>query len=311
MNIGLIGAGAIGTAIARALSRSGMKISIANSRGPASLAGLVAELGPLARAVTVKEAAQADLVFLAVNWSRIPAALEGLGSWEGRILVDANNPIEAPAWTVLERSGRRSGAGRARRQGFQPLAASTADGRPACRRRAAGAVSCWRRSPGQERGGQSGRAPGLWRHRSRRPGGEWSPDPVPRRCPDCAQPGQVRVGTAMWRTVRFRAANVLPHATWTGWPLAISTFARLFQAHRRRQCHAASRALQHWTAWIRLQHRHQGCAWHSCRRVLWRTVKGNERRAPVREWLFQPCSCERLVAGSSWSKIRHVVVACA
>lgn len=67
MNIGLIGAGAIGTAIARALSRSGMKISIANSRGPASLAGLVAGLGPHARAVTVKEAAQADMVFLAVN----------------------------------------------------------------------------------------------------------------------------------------------------------------------------------------------------------------------------------------------------
>ena len=108
MNIGLIGAGAIGTAIARALSRSGMKISIANSRGPASLAGLVAELGPLARAVTVKEAAQADLVFLAVNWSRIPAALEGLGSWEGRILVDANNPIEAPAFQPVDLHGLSS-----------------------------------------------------------------------------------------------------------------------------------------------------------------------------------------------------------
>jgi hypothetical protein len=65
MNIGIIGAGAIGAAIARALSRSGIDASIANSRGPASLAGLVTELGPRIKAVTVREAAQADLLFLA------------------------------------------------------------------------------------------------------------------------------------------------------------------------------------------------------------------------------------------------------
>lgn len=108
MNIGIIGAGAIGTAIARALSRSGIAASIANSRGPASLAGLVAELGPGIKAATVEEAAQADLVFLAVNWSRIPALLDGLGPWNGRILVDANNPIEAPAFRPFDLDGRSS-----------------------------------------------------------------------------------------------------------------------------------------------------------------------------------------------------------
>lgn len=102
MNIGIIGAGAIGAAIARALSRSGIDAWIANSRGPASLAGLVAELGPRIKAVTAREAAQAELVFLAVNWSKIPSALDGLGPWEGRILVDANNPIEAPAFRPFD-----------------------------------------------------------------------------------------------------------------------------------------------------------------------------------------------------------------
>jgi len=105
MNIGIIGAGAIGTAIARTLSRAGINTLIANSRGPASLAGLVAELGPRVRAATVAQAAQADLVFLAVNWSRIPAALDGLGSWEGRILVDTNNPIEAPTFRPFDLGG--------------------------------------------------------------------------------------------------------------------------------------------------------------------------------------------------------------
>jgi hypothetical protein len=102
MNISIIGAGAIGSAIARALSRSDIDVSIANSRGPASLAGLAAELGPRIKPVTVREAAQADLVFLAVNWSKIPAALDGLGPWNGRILVDANNPIEAPAFRAID-----------------------------------------------------------------------------------------------------------------------------------------------------------------------------------------------------------------
>lgn len=105
MKIGIIGAGAIGTAIARTLSRAGIDSLIANSRGPASLAGLVAELGPRVSAATVAQAAQADLVFLAVNWSKIPAALDGMGPWEGRILVDTNNPIEAPTFRPLDLGG--------------------------------------------------------------------------------------------------------------------------------------------------------------------------------------------------------------
>lgn len=105
MSIGIIGAGAIGAAIARALARSGIEATIANSRGPASLAALVEELGPKLRAGTVREAAQAELVFLAVNWSKIPAALDGLGPWDGRILVDANNPIEAPAFRPFDLGG--------------------------------------------------------------------------------------------------------------------------------------------------------------------------------------------------------------
>jgi hypothetical protein len=55
MSIGIIGAGALGAAIARALARSGIEATIANSRGPASLSALVEELGPELRAGTVRE----------------------------------------------------------------------------------------------------------------------------------------------------------------------------------------------------------------------------------------------------------------
>jgi predicted dinucleotide-binding enzyme len=110
MKIAIIGAGAIGTAIARSLSRAGIAASIANSRGPASLAALVKELGPHITAVSAQEAAQADLVFLAVNWSKIPAAVRELGPWNGRIVVDANNPIEAPTFKPYDLGGKASSA---------------------------------------------------------------------------------------------------------------------------------------------------------------------------------------------------------
>ncbi|MGF6171650.1 putative dinucleotide-binding enzyme [Pseudomonas moraviensis] len=81
MNISIIGTGSIGTAIARLLINAGLSVSLANSRGPQSLADLVGELGPLAQAVTAQQASQADIVFLAVNWSKfpMPCAISGLG----------------------------------------------------------------------------------------------------------------------------------------------------------------------------------------------------------------------------------------
>lgn len=106
--IGIIGSGNIGSAIARTLARAGVEATIANSRGPASLEPLVTQLGPVIRASTREQAATADLVFVAVNWSKLPAALADLPPWHGRIVVDANNPIEAPLFKAIELNGRAS-----------------------------------------------------------------------------------------------------------------------------------------------------------------------------------------------------------
>lgn len=107
MNISIIGAGAIGSAIARNLSRAGIAATIANSRGPESLAALHQEL-PAIRPVTIEEAAKADVVFLAVQWGRIPEAVRNLPAWNGRIVVDANNAIEAPSFKAVDLGGRAS-----------------------------------------------------------------------------------------------------------------------------------------------------------------------------------------------------------
>lgn len=108
MSIGIIGSGYIGSSIARILARAGLDFTLANRRGPASLQPLLLELGSHARAGSVAEAARADIVFVSVNWSRLPDALQGLDDWGGSIVVDTNNPIEAPSFQGVDLGGRAS-----------------------------------------------------------------------------------------------------------------------------------------------------------------------------------------------------------
>lgn len=105
MSIGIIGAGNIGAAFARALARARISATIANSRAPASLATLEVELAPFIKAGMREEAASKDIVLVAVNWSKLPKALAGLPDFGGRIVIDANNPIEAPLFKPAELNG--------------------------------------------------------------------------------------------------------------------------------------------------------------------------------------------------------------
>ena len=93
MTIGIIGAGALGSSVARLLAKSGISATIANSRGPESLGHLVGELGPSIKAVTAKEAASADIVLVAVRWVDLEKTLGGLPAWNGRIVIDGTNPV--------------------------------------------------------------------------------------------------------------------------------------------------------------------------------------------------------------------------
>ena len=93
MSIGIIGAGALGSNAARLLAKSGISATIANSRGPESLSGLVGEFGPSVKAGTVGEAASADIVLVAVRWVDLGKALGGLPAWNSRIVIDGTNPV--------------------------------------------------------------------------------------------------------------------------------------------------------------------------------------------------------------------------
>ena len=90
MDVGIIGAGRLGKAMARTALRAGRRVVIANSRGPESLASVVSTLGEGASAGTVDEAASADVVVIAVPWPRVGDAVEGRRC-DGRIVIDATN----------------------------------------------------------------------------------------------------------------------------------------------------------------------------------------------------------------------------
>ncbi|WP_404943357.1 MULTISPECIES: NADPH-dependent F420 reductase [Rhizobium/Agrobacterium group] len=107
MTVGIIGAGNIGGAFATALAKAGIEAVIANSRGPESLTMLVSKLGSTIRAGSLQEAAAQDIVLVAVPWSKIPGALAGL-NFDGKIVIDSNNSIEAPLYRPADLGGRTS-----------------------------------------------------------------------------------------------------------------------------------------------------------------------------------------------------------
>src|SRR5688572_18415032 len=88
--IGFIGAGNIGSTVARLAADAGYDVVLSNSRGPETLAELTASLGPNARAATPAEAASAgDLVVVTIplkNIEQLP--LDALAS---KNIIDTNN----------------------------------------------------------------------------------------------------------------------------------------------------------------------------------------------------------------------------
>ena len=102
MDVGIIGAGRLGQAMARTALRAGRSVVIANSRGPQSLASVVSALGDGVSAGGADEAASAGIVVIAVPWDREGEAVRGL-TWNGQVVIDATND-----WAADDLQGRTS-----------------------------------------------------------------------------------------------------------------------------------------------------------------------------------------------------------
>jgi 8-hydroxy-5-deazaflavin:NADPH oxidoreductase len=92
MKIGIIGAGQIGGTLTRRLTKLGHEVSVANSRGPESLAALANETG--AKAVTAQEAARAgEVVIVTIPLAKVRDLPKDLfaGVSESVVVVDTGN----------------------------------------------------------------------------------------------------------------------------------------------------------------------------------------------------------------------------
>ncbi len=101
MKIGIIGTGNIGSTLARQLVALGHHVTIANSRGPASLTELAAEIG--ATAGTVEQAARAnDVVIISVPEQAIPQLPRELSA---AVIIDTGNYYPSRDGQIAEIEG--------------------------------------------------------------------------------------------------------------------------------------------------------------------------------------------------------------
>lgn len=107
MTLSILGSGNIGSALAGHFAQKNIPVSIANNRGPASLEPLCKKLGSSITAVELAGALQADIVILALPFTAV-AQLGDKTDWATRIVIDATNAIDFPAFTPTDLGGKLS-----------------------------------------------------------------------------------------------------------------------------------------------------------------------------------------------------------
>lgn len=109
MKLVILGAGNVGMALARAFVRMGQPLMLGVT-DPSRHADAVAALGPQASLRPADEAIEhGDVVILAVPYPAALGIAEGRPDWQGRVLVDATNPL-APGLAGLSLGTTTSGA---------------------------------------------------------------------------------------------------------------------------------------------------------------------------------------------------------
>jgi predicted dinucleotide-binding enzyme len=107
MRIAVVGAGSVGGALGFGWSAAGHDVVFAvRDLGSPSASEAAARGGQL---VSIAEAAESEVIVLAVPWTSIDETLAGLGDVGGKIVIDATNPV-GPPFARLDVAGSDSGA---------------------------------------------------------------------------------------------------------------------------------------------------------------------------------------------------------
>jgi predicted dinucleotide-binding enzyme len=96
MRIGILGSGLMGGKLGTLFARAGHEVVFSYARSEQKLKRLAREAGANARAGTPSEAArEADVLFLAVHWSRVDDVLKRAGDLSGKVLMSCSLPMNA------------------------------------------------------------------------------------------------------------------------------------------------------------------------------------------------------------------------
>ena len=111
--VGVIGAGSLGTALAKRLTIAGHTVKLSYSRDAAKLAARAVEFG-VGHGEPADVKAWADVLALAVPWNAVPDVLEQLGDLTGTVVWDCTNSPK-PDMSALEIGTTTSGGEELRR----------------------------------------------------------------------------------------------------------------------------------------------------------------------------------------------------
>jgi hypothetical protein len=93
MSISIIGAGNVGMALGSAFTRRGQSV-VFGVPDPEKYREAVSALGDAASVASTAQAiAAGDVVILAVPYAALPAIAQSVPDWQGKILIDASNPL--------------------------------------------------------------------------------------------------------------------------------------------------------------------------------------------------------------------------
>ncbi|MBV9653803.1 MAG: NAD(P)-binding domain-containing protein [Acetobacteraceae bacterium] len=96
MSFAIIGFGAVGQAVAKAFARKNIKVAVSGRRPPEALASEAKAIGPTVLPMSVREAAEADTVILAVPFAQHRDVAKAAANWDGKLVIDAMNAFGTP-----------------------------------------------------------------------------------------------------------------------------------------------------------------------------------------------------------------------
>jgi|HubBroStandDraft_6_1064221.scaffolds.fasta_scaffold227129_2 predicted dinucleotide-binding enzyme len=96
MNYSIIGTGKVGRTLASFFAKAGVKVALANTRGPEAVEPIAKQLGGKVVAASLDEALEADIIFFAVPFLNFKDVGSIKPDWTGKIIIDITNAFLLP-----------------------------------------------------------------------------------------------------------------------------------------------------------------------------------------------------------------------